>query len=134
MAIRRRSPRITSNAIAGMAGSGRRLTHAAETAQAAATTIAFRLPRFMYDVLDPSHPMSAETRRAFSEKAAAAMEGGVAAFQAWQLLWMDMAIGRVKPEDLPKAMNRVVDAGLAPANRRVRANAKRLSKSPAKSR
>lgn len=104
-----------------------RLLEATETAQAAATTIAFRWPQFVYDTLDPTHPMSAETRRAFSEKAAAAMEGSVVAVQAWQRLWLDIAFGRVGPKELPKKIMHIADQSAAPARRRVKANAKRLT-------
>ncbi|MFC0218395.1 hypothetical protein FHS82_000740 [Pseudochelatococcus lubricantis] len=103
------------------------LVKATQTAQAAATTIAFRLPQFLYDTLDPTHPMSAETQRAFSEKAAAAMEGSLIAAQAWQRLWIDMAFGRVGPGDLPHKLMKIADESANPARRRVRANAKRLT-------
>lgn len=103
------------------------LMKATETAQAAATTIAFRWPQFVYDTLDPTHKMSAETQRAFSEKAAAAMEGSVIAVQAWQRLWIDMAFGRVEPKELPRKIAKIADESAAPARRRVKANAKRLT-------
>ncbi|MGV6873669.1 hypothetical protein ACUSIJ_13370 [Pseudochelatococcus sp. B33] len=104
-----------------------RIAKATETAQAAATTIAFRWPAFVYDTLDPTHPMSAETRRAFTEKAAVAMEAGLVAVQAWQRLWIDMAFGRVGPRDLPKKIMSIADQSAGPARRRVKANARRLT-------
>ncbi|MGI6245068.1 MAG: hypothetical protein ACOYJQ_04805 [Pseudochelatococcus sp.] len=117
MSLKRFTPHVTPA----------QLAKATETAQFAATTIAFRLPQFLYDTLDPTHPMSAETQRAFSEKAAAAMEGSVIAAQAWQRLWIDMAFGRVGPNDLSRKIMKIADDSAAPARRRVKANAKRLT-------
>lgn len=104
-----------------------RVVQATQTAQAAATTIAFRWPEFVYDTLDPTHPMSTETRRAFTEKAAVAMEAGLVAAQAWQRLWIDMAFGRVNASQLPNKIMNIADQSAAPARRRVKANAKRLT-------
>lgn len=104
-----------------------RLSQSAETARDTATTIAFRWPMFLYDTLDPSHPMSAETMRAFTEKAAAIMEGSVVAAQAWQRLWIDMTFGRVNPKQLPDKIMSIASVSATPARRRVRANAKRLA-------
>ena len=103
------------------------LFQTAETARDTATTIAFRWPQFLYDTLDPNHPMSAETMRAFTEKAAAMMEGSVVAAQAWQRLWIGMAFGRVGPQQLQTKIANIAKVSATPARRRVRANAKRLT-------
>ncbi|MBB3808394.1 hypothetical protein [Pseudochelatococcus contaminans] len=105
----------------------KRLADATETAQATAMTIAIRWPEFVYDTMDPTHKMSAETRRAFTEKAAVAMEAGLVATQAWQRLWIDMAFGRVQAKELPQKIMHIADTSSAPARRRVKANARRLT-------
>lgn len=107
--------------------SAARLIDAAETAFATATTVAFRWPQFLYDILDPTHPMSAETRRAFTEKATVMMEASLIAVQAWQKLWIEMLLGEVKTQDFHKKVINITTKSAAPARQRVRANAKRLT-------
>ncbi len=74
-----------------------------------------------------------ETRKAASEKLAAATEGALAAQrEAGATLvrfWLGALMGtKPSPGQMSRAAGRVVDAALAPAGKRVSANAKRLSR------
>jgi hypothetical protein len=59
----------------------------------------------------------------------ASVEGGIAAGQALCLFWLRAALGGVRePADLARAMSDVATAATKPARKRVRANAKRLTR------
>ncbi|MDJ1159869.1 hypothetical protein QNA08_16740 [Chelatococcus sp. SYSU_G07232] len=99
-----------------------------DTAEAAATTVALRLPILATAVLAPSPAGLAEARLATFEKVAAVVEGTVAATLAWQKLWLDFACGRVGPRGLQSGLSAIAAAATAPARRRVLANARRLQR------
>lgn len=98
------------------------------TAQDAAVTIAHRLPILTAALLAPTPARLAEARLATFEKLAAATEGMFAAGVAWQKLWIDCACGRVTTSTLPPRLGRLAAVATKPARRRVRANARRLSR------
>jgi heme A synthase len=94
--------------------------------------VASRMPILFYEALNPDPRRRNETNRMVVEKLAAAQEGMLAA---------QMALGRAVAENMaalafgqtPRATARktahaMMKAGLAPAARRVKANAKRLAK------
>lgn len=94
--------------------------------------IASRMPILFYEALNPDPSRRNETNRMVAEKMAAAQEGMLAA---------QIALGHAVAENMaafafgqtPKATPRktahaMMNAGLGPAARRVKANAKRLSK------
>jgi hypothetical protein len=94
--------------------------------------IATRLPILVLESLNPNPSRRSETNRMVAEKLAATQEG---------VLAVQMALGKAMAENFaafafgqtPKITPRntadaMVRAGLAPAARRVRANAKRLAK------
>ena len=62
------------------------------------------------------------------EKFDAALEGAFAAQAAWGALLIKAAFGGVRtPNDLSIGLSRVAEAATAPARRKVRANARRLT-------
>jgi hypothetical protein len=94
--------------------------------------IAARMPILMYESLNPDPSRRDETNRMVAEKVAAAQEGMLAAQVALGKAVAQnataMFFGRV-PHSTPGSMaEAMVQAGLAPMARRVRANAKRLAK------
>ncbi|TPQ51487.1 hypothetical protein C2U72_07965 [Prosthecomicrobium hirschii] len=95
----------------------------------AAVTIAHRLPHFAALALDPTRPPSAEVKRAASEKMTAAWQGALAGGAAAQQLAMDYAMGRLRPEHLPGRSLAIAETALGPALKRVRSNARRLTRS-----
>jgi len=93
----------------------RSATNAATAGLDAATTLAFRWPILL------AHGSEREWHRAWTEKVLAAQAGLFDAAFAWQrMLWG----GGINP----KGLLGVGDAMMAPAYRRVRANARRLSR------
>jgi hypothetical protein len=94
--------------------------------------MASRMPILWFEALNPDPSRREETNRMVSEKIVAAQEGMVAAQLA-----LGMAVGEnmaamafgLKPRNTPRgAASAMVRASLAPAARRVRANARRLAK------
>jgi hypothetical protein len=94
--------------------------------------MASRMPILFYEAMNPDPSRRSETNRMVAEKMAAAQEGMLAA---------QIALGHAMAENMaaiafgqtPKATPRktaqaMVNASLAPAARRVKANAKRLAK------
>jgi hypothetical protein len=94
--------------------------------------VASRLPILFLESLNPNPSRRSETNRMIAEKLAAIQEGAVAA---------QMALGKAVAENMAafafgqtarstprKTADAMFHAGLAPAARRVRANAKRLGK------
>jgi hypothetical protein len=90
-----------------------------------------RLPILWYEALNPDPSRRSETNRMVVEKIAAAQEGMLAANLAVAQATFDagfaMMAGSSPARETRKAAERIMQAGLAPAARRVRANARRLS-------
>lgn len=105
----------------------RAATEAQEAAVHSATTIGARLPIFAEHAVNPTAASLAEWNRAYSEKVAAAWDGAVAASLAFNpLFWFG-----ARPPSPAAAMNeglRVMSKAGAPARKRVKANATRLSR------
>lgn len=92
-----------------------------------AVTVWSRAPGLF--ALAPTAQDLAERQRMVSEKVAAAAEGVVAASAAAAGLWMKAATGQMMhPDDLAAGLLAVGRKAVAPARKRVKANAKRLSK------
>jgi hypothetical protein len=94
--------------------------------------IASRLPILALESLDPDPSRRIETNLMVAEKLAAVQEGAIAAQLAFGMAMTEtmvaMAFGQ-KPRATPrKTAEAMMRAGLAPAARRVSANAKRLRK------
>jgi hypothetical protein len=92
--------------------------------------IATRMPILWYEALNPDTSRRNETNRMVSEKLAAAQEGWVAAQAAFGQAVIDnmtsMLLGQMPTETPRTTAAAMVRAGLKPAAKRVRANAKRL--------
>jgi hypothetical protein len=90
-----------------------------------------RMPILWYEALNPDPSRRNETNRMVVEKIAAAQEGMVAAnlavAQATFEAGFALMAGSSPARETRKAAERIMQAGLAPAARRVRANARRLS-------
>ena len=89
-----------------------------------------RLPQLWFEALHPNPLITGETQRAISEKMAAVGEGLLAAHTETMLAALDLGealmTGRL-PESPLQTQQRIAEAALAPAARRVRANMRRLS-------
>jgi heme A synthase len=94
--------------------------------------VAARMPILMYESLNPDPSRRDETNRMVAEKVAAAQEGMLAAQVALGKAIAHnaaaMFFGRIPHSSPGKTAEAMVQAGLAPMARRVRANAKRLAK------
>ena len=69
-----------------------------------------------------------ETARMVSEKLAAGVEGGLNASVETMRVMTKAALGKLSPDELFAAPSAIMNAGLQPAMRRVRANSRRLSR------
>ncbi len=109
---------------------GRRLV--ADMALAPAV-IAMRLPTLFAEMAGTT-PFRTESARAVAEKATAAAEGIFAAqlslIASAARFWPEVMAGRVPSVVSGAAVERSLNAALAPAGRQVRANHKRLSGKP----
>lgn len=94
--------------------------------------MAARLPIIFYETLNPDPSRRNETNRMVSEKLAAAHEGMLGAHVALTMAATEsfaaMAFGRIPKATARSTAQAMVNAGLAPSARRVRANVKRLMK------
>ncbi|MBX9450546.1 hypothetical protein [Neoaquamicrobium sediminum] len=92
---------------------------------------AMRTPLLAMEAQD-ANPWRVETVRATTEKAAAVIEGAVAAqmslFWSASNFWMELASGRTPSLLNGVAMERAVHAALKPSGKRVRANYNRLKR------
>jgi hypothetical protein len=90
-----------------------------------------RLPQLWFEALHPNPLNSRETQRAVSEKLAAFGEGVIAAQTETLVAMADFAgavmTGRV-PDSPLVTQQRITEAALAPAGKRVRANMRRLAR------
>ena len=69
-----------------------------------------------------------EARLMVQEKVDAAMEGALAAQAAWGAFFIKAAFGGVRtPGDVSAGLTTIAQAAMAPARRKVRANARRLT-------
>jgi hypothetical protein len=69
-----------------------------------------------------------EARLMVQEKVDAAVEGAFAAQAAWGAFFIKAALGGVRtPQDVSAGLAAIAEAAAAPARRRVRANARRLT-------
>ena len=69
-----------------------------------------------------------EARLMVQEKVEAAVEGAFAAQAAWGAFFVKAAFGGVRtPHDVSAGLTAIAEAAAAPARRRVRANARRLT-------
>jgi hypothetical protein len=109
------------------------LSGSIRTMRDVAITIAARGPILAQAAFFPTRALDPEIFRMVSEKIAASLEGAIAAQHEIAYL----AAGALRGEGLPKLMRRssaIGTAGLRPARRRVRANAKRLTNQRSKAR
>jgi hypothetical protein len=94
--------------------------------------MAARMPILWYEALNPDTSKRNETNRMVSEKLAAAQEGWVAAQAAFgQAIINNMTsvlLGQVPRETPRSTAAAMMHAGLKPTARRLRANAKRLTR------
>jgi hypothetical protein len=94
--------------------------------------MASRMPILLAEALHPNPGSRNETNRMMAEKLAAVHEGTLAAQtalgQAVLETWAALAFGQVPKATPRKTANAMMQASLAPAARRVKANAKRLGK------
>jgi len=96
----------------------------------ASSVLAHRWPMLWTMITDPTPARRREARRMVTEKVSAAVEGALAmhrellvqARSLWTLAWQ----GAMTPTRLGRAGTSVLDAGAAPALRRLHANARRL--------
>ena len=94
----------------------------------AAVTIAARTHAMMAPHDKPSEK-AREARLMVQEKFDAAVEGALAAQAAWNIFMVRAAFGGVRTaDDITLGLGRVAKAAAAPAHRKVRANARRLTK------
>jgi hypothetical protein len=94
--------------------------------------MAARMPILMYESLNPDPSRRNETNRMVTEKVAAAQEGMLAAQVAFGRAvtenTISMLFGRMPRSTAHNTAEAMVQAGLAPAARVVKANARRLTK------
>lgn len=90
-----------------------------------------RMPILWYEAMNPDPSRRIETNRMVAEKIAATHEGMVATQMAMATAAFDMGmsmLGGASPQTATeRAARKVMRAGLAPAARRVKANARRLT-------
>jgi hypothetical protein len=95
----------------------------------AAVTIAARTPMLLTQGVNPSADQARETRKMVQEKVNAAYEGAMAAQFAWTSFMIKAVFGGVRSaNDVSLGFANVAEAAMRPAQRSVRANAKRLSR------
>ncbi len=100
----------------------------AQAALDAAVTISARTSGLTTPGLDISGARSKEARLMVQEKVAAAVEGVLGAQMAWGSFWVKAAFGGVTtPHHVSHALVDIAEAAMAPAQRMVRANARRLT-------
>lgn len=100
-----------------------------ETAGHCAVTIGARVPVFAGLLVAPTGAALTEWNRACAEKVAAGFEGAIAASFAWQAALMGSAFRMPTAAGLAGHCLTIASKGAAPARKRVKANAKRLTRS-----
>jgi hypothetical protein len=101
---------------------------AAFAGAATAMTLWYRLPMFAFSSLTSMTQRQAEATRMVDEKAAAMVEGTLMAGMEMIRLAGAVATGRMSADEMGAAPVAIAAAGLRPAFRTVRANAKRLNR------
>ena len=101
---------------------------AIEIGQASVVTLGHRLPMLAAAPFFPQPETLAEINRMFTEKLAVTMEGSLAAVGETTALALRAAVGRAGPMELATGMLTIAEAVTKPMHRRVRANARRLSR------
>ncbi len=102
---------------------------ASASAQAAGVTIALRWPILMQAAFDPfAWPARREAMRAVTEKWEAAVEGSMAAWAASASLASALVLSPGDARKLTHGLAAVSSAAMRPARKRVRGNARRLSR------
>jgi hypothetical protein len=101
---------------------------AGEASAHAAATIAARLPVLGGFFFAPTAAAALEWNRAYTEKVAAASEGALAAWSAWQQLMIRSAFRPPSRAALANEIARVSHKAGHAGRKRVRANAKRLGR------
>jgi len=103
----------------------------AQAGMDAALTIAARTQNMMSPGGGPTEK-AREARLMVQEKVDAVIEGAVAAQAAWGAFMLKAAFGGVRsPNDVSMGLAGIAQAAAAPARRKVRANARRLTGSKA---
>jgi hypothetical protein len=93
----------------------------------AAVTIAARTQTLLSPDGRPSEK-AREARLMVEEKVDAAVEGALAAQKAWGAFFIRAAFGGVRtPNDVSAGLTAIAEAAAAPARRKLRANARRLT-------
>ena len=100
---------------------------AQQTAAHCGVTIGARLPILSGLTVSPDAAMT-EWDRAYSEKVAAAWEGALAGAAAWQSVLMASLVRPPSPAAFADDVLKVMGKAAHPARRRVKANAKRLTR------
>ena len=98
--------------------------------------VSLRMPFLMWELATPQFTRyrgSAEGRRAVIEKSAAIIEGygsmNAEIMQSWTRIWLGAMVGDLPDAQIiSRAYQDIVDAGIEPAAKRVRANYRRLRK------
>lgn len=98
-----------------------------DSATHTAVTLAARLPILMGGLLAPTPQSIQEWNQAYSEKMLAVAEGAFAAAQVWQLAMLRCAFQAPTPTGLALDCMEAVSVAMHPAQKRVKANAHRLS-------
>ena len=101
---------------------------AALAGAAAAMTLWYRLPMMALHAFAPTAKSQREQDRFVPEKMAAMFEGALEANAAAARLIGNAAMGRLTADELAEAPFAIAAAGMQPAFRAVRGNAKRLSR------
>lgn len=106
----------------------RAMSSALEANQASAVTIGHRMPMLASLAFWPDPENLIEANRMVVEKFEAMTEGALAATQQMAALSMRTALGKADVEDIASGLMAVAVAAAKPAQKRARANAKRLSR------
>ncbi|WP_439574951.1 hypothetical protein [Phreatobacter sp.] len=102
--------------------------YSAATAMAATVTVTQRMALLSDPSLLAAASGRAEAARMVSEKMEAAAEGVFAASVEAGLFMMRASMGRISPDDVARGLVAISSAATRPAARRVRANARRLTR------
>ncbi|WP_448951888.1 hypothetical protein [Labrys neptuniae] len=106
----------------------RAMSSALETSQASAITIGHRMPILAMLPFWPHPDNLIEASRMVTEKFEALAEGAMAASNEMTALGLRAALGGTDAQDLASGLLGVAVAAAKPAQRRARANARRLSR------
>jgi hypothetical protein len=112
-----------------MSSLSRRVSRFANLSAASSADAAVTIAARTMGLLQPDARNAPEAARMVEEKVAAACEGAVGASLAWGAFLFASALrGGATPNQFSHALIDVAEAAAGPARRRVRANARRLTK------